>query len=106
MSISNLGYKTVLLIGLVQCLAMVPGVSRSGATIIGAMILGTSRIVATEFSFYLAIPTMVAASAYSLLKFHAVPNLQQFVVLSIRIFCSLFGYNFILYVFFIFILIL
>ena len=83
LSISNLGYKTVLLIGLVQCLAMVPGVSRSGATIIGAMIFGASRLVATEFSFFLAIPTMIAASSYSLIKYHEVLNLSQFFVLAV-----------------------
>jgi undecaprenyl-diphosphatase len=48
---------------------MIPGTSRSAATIIGAMLLGASRVVAAEFSFFLAIPTMVAASAYSLLKY-------------------------------------
>lgn len=55
-------------VGLVQCLAMIPGTSRSGATIIGGMFLGLSRRAATEFSFFLAIPTLVAAGAYSLLK--------------------------------------
>jgi len=68
-SIKAIGYKTALGIGLIQCLAMIPGTSRSAATIIGAMLLGASRVVAAEFSFFLAIPTMVAASAYSLLKF-------------------------------------
>jgi undecaprenyl-diphosphatase len=67
-SISELTYKTAFTIGLIQCLAMIPGTSRSAATIIGAMFLGASRLVAAEFSFFLAIPTMVAASAYSLLK--------------------------------------
>jgi undecaprenyl-diphosphatase len=67
-SISELTYKTVFAIGFIQCLAMIPGTSRSAATIIGAMFLGASRLVAAEFSFFLAIPTMVAASAYSLLK--------------------------------------
>lgn len=55
-------------VGLVQCLAMVPGTSRSGATIIGGMLLGFSRKAATDFSFYLAIPTLVGAGAYSLYK--------------------------------------
>jgi undecaprenyl-diphosphatase len=55
-------------VGLVQCLAMIPGTSRSGATIIGGMFLGLSRQVATEFSFYLAIPTLIGAGAYSLYK--------------------------------------
>ena len=55
-------------VGFVQCLGMVPGTSRSGATIIGGMLLGLSRQVATEFSFFLAIPTLVAAGGYSLWK--------------------------------------
>ena len=55
-------------IGLVQCLAMVPGVSRSGATIVGAMLLGASKRAAAEFSFFLAMPTMAGAFAYDLLK--------------------------------------
>ncbi len=67
-SIADLGYRTAFFIGLIQCAAMVPGVSRSAATIIGAMLLGASRVVAAEFSFFLAIPTMFAASAYMLYK--------------------------------------
>jgi undecaprenyl-diphosphatase len=55
-------------VGLVQCFAMIPGTSRSGATIIGGMLLGLSRKAATDFSFYLAIPTLVGAGAYSLYK--------------------------------------
>ncbi|HWP18340.1 MAG TPA: undecaprenyl-diphosphate phosphatase [Burkholderiaceae bacterium] len=55
-------------VGLVQCAALIPGTSRSGATIIGAMIFGFSRKAATEFSFYLGIPTLVGAGAYSLWK--------------------------------------
>jgi undecaprenyl-diphosphatase len=55
-------------VGLVQCVAMIPGTSRSGATIIGGMLLGLSRQTATDFSFYLAIPTLVGAGAYSLYK--------------------------------------
>ena len=55
-------------VGLVQCLAMIPGTSRSGATIIGGMLLGLSRQAATDFSFYLAIPTLIGAGAYSLFK--------------------------------------
>lgn len=67
-SIASLSYTTAFFIGLVQCLAMIPGTSRSAATIIGAMLLGASRVVAAEFSFFLAIPTLFAASAYSLVK--------------------------------------
>lgn len=55
-------------IGLCQCIAMIPGVSRSGATIIGALLVGVERKAATEFSFFLAIPTMVAATAFKLYK--------------------------------------
>ncbi len=55
-------------VGLVQCFAMVPGTSRSGATIIGGMLLGLSRKAATDFSFFLAIPTLIGAGAYSLFK--------------------------------------
>ncbi len=55
-------------VGLAQCLAMIPGTSRSGATIIGGMLLGLSRKAATDFSFYLAIPTLIGAGAYSLFK--------------------------------------
>jgi len=58
-------------IGLCQCLAMVPGVSRSGATIMGAMLLGVERRTAAEYSFFLAIPTMLAATVYSLWKARA-----------------------------------
>jgi undecaprenyl-diphosphatase len=55
-------------VGLVQCFAMIPGTSRSGATIIGGMLLGLSRKAATDFSFFLAIPTLIGAGAYSLYK--------------------------------------
>jgi undecaprenyl-diphosphatase len=55
-------------IGFIQCLAMIPGVSRSGSTIVGAMLLGASKRAAAEFSFFLAMPTMAGAFAYDLLK--------------------------------------
>jgi len=64
-------------VGLVQCLAMVPGTSRSGATIIGGIVLGLSRQAATDFSFYLAIPTLVGAGAYSLYKERALLSLAD-----------------------------
>ena len=66
---AQIGVPTALFIGLFQCLAMIPGTSRSGATILGAMLLGLSRPVAAEFSFFLAIPTMAGASALRGLKF-------------------------------------
>ena len=64
-------------VGLVQCLAMVPGTSRSGATIIGGMLLGMSRKAATDFSFYLAIPTLIGAGAYSLYKERALLSMAD-----------------------------
>jgi len=65
---SQLSYKTALYIGMFQILALVPGTSRSGSTIIGAVLIGTSRYIAAEFSFFLAIPTMLGASLLKLLK--------------------------------------
>lgn len=82
-SINNLSYKTAFYIGLVQCLSLIPGTSRSASTIIGAMIFGASRVVATEFSFFLAIPTMVSASAYSLLKYHGSLSSHKLFVLAV-----------------------
>ncbi|AEG93791.1 undecaprenyl-diphosphate phosphatase [Ramlibacter tataouinensis] len=61
-------WQDALKVGLVQCFAMIPGTSRSGATIIGGMLLGLSRKAATDFSFYLAIPTLVGAGVYSLYR--------------------------------------
>jgi len=65
---SDLSYGLAFSIGIFQCLALIPGTSRSGSTIIGAVLLGTSRFVATEFSFFMAIPTMLGASALKLFK--------------------------------------
>ena len=67
--LSQLSYKTALLIGVFQVLSLVPGTSRSGATIIGALLLGVSRYVAAEFTFFLAIPVMFGASGIKILKF-------------------------------------
>ncbi len=68
-SVYALDMRTALLIGCFQCLALIPGTSRSGATILGAIFLGVSRSAASEFSFFLAIPTMLGASALKILKF-------------------------------------
>ena len=65
----HIDYKTALLIGCFQCLSLVPGTSRSGSTILGAILLGVSRGAGSEFSFFMAIPTMLGASAIKLLKF-------------------------------------
>jgi len=67
-SVDAMSALDALKVGLVQCLAMIPGTSRSGATIIGGMLLGLSRQAATDFSFFLAIPTLIGAGAYSLYK--------------------------------------
>jgi undecaprenyl-diphosphatase len=67
-SVDDMSSLDALKVGLVQCLALIPGTSRSGATIIGGMVFGFSRRCATEFSFYLGIPTLVGAGAYSLWK--------------------------------------
>lgn len=69
--LSELTYQTAFFIGCFQVLSLVPGTSRSGATIIGALLLGVSRYVAAEFTFFLAIPVMFGASAVKLLKFFA-----------------------------------
>jgi undecaprenyl-diphosphatase len=67
-TVDDMTVVDALKVGLVQCLAMIPGTSRSGATIIGGMLFGLSRRAATEFSFYLAIPTLIGAGVYSLWK--------------------------------------
>jgi undecaprenyl-diphosphatase len=64
----EISYKKAVMLGIFQSLAMVPGTSRSGATIIGGMLLGMKRVAATEFSFLLAIPTMLAATGFELIK--------------------------------------
>ncbi len=67
-SVDQFSYRTAFWIGCFQCLAMVPGTSRSAATIIGALLLGASRPAAAEFSFFLAIPTMLGATVFTMLK--------------------------------------
>ena len=67
--VQDIDYKTAFLIGAFQCLSLIPGTSRSGATILGALLLGVSRGAGAEFSFFMAIPTMVGASAIKFLKF-------------------------------------
>lgn len=69
--LTQLTYKTAFLIGIFQVLSLVPGTSRSGATIVGALLLGVSRYVAAEFTFFLAIPVMFGASGLKLVKFFA-----------------------------------
>jgi undecaprenyl-diphosphatase len=68
--VAEMPLKTVIGVGIVQCLAMIPGVSRSGATIMGGLSLGVERRTAAEFSFFLAIPTMIGATTLELVKHH------------------------------------
>ncbi len=68
-SIAEMSYKTALLVGCFQALSLIPGTSRSGSTILGAILIGVSRVAAAEFSFYMAVPVMFGASFIKLLKF-------------------------------------
>jgi undecaprenyl-diphosphatase len=81
--IEKLPFGKALAIGFIQCLAMVPGVSRSGATIMGALLLGVERKTAAEFSFFLAMPTMLGAASYDLYKNHAALGESDIVLLVI-----------------------
>lgn len=76
-SVDDMTAMDAVKVGLVQCLAMVPGTSRSGATIIGGMLLGLSRKAATDFSFFLAMPTLIGAGAYSLYKERALLSMAD-----------------------------
>jgi undecaprenyl-diphosphatase len=88
-SVDELSHGKALGIGLAQCLSLIPGVSRSGATIMGALALGTSRVAATEFSFFLAIPVMFAATGYELLG-----NLDALTMSDLPVFAIGFGISF------------
>ena len=82
--VHQIDYRTALLIGAFQCLSLIPGTSRSGSTILGGILLGVSRPAAAEFSFFLAIPTMLGASALKLLKYileGALPSMTEIAVL-------------------------
>jgi len=81
--IEDMGYWRAVMVGLFQALAVVPGVSRSAATIIGGMLFRVSRVVIVEFSFLLAVPTMVAATSYDLLKSGASFSSDQFGLLLV-----------------------
>jgi len=92
-TVSEMTWLDALKVGCAQCFALIPGTSRSGATIIGGMLFGLSRKAATEFSFFLAVPTLVAAGAYDLFKHRALfstDDLAMFGVGSIAAFVSAF----------------
>ena len=76
-TVDDMGWKDALKLGLAQALALIPGTSRSGATIIGGLFFGLSRKASTEFSFFLAIPTLFAASAYQLYKERALLSMED-----------------------------
>ena len=84
-TMNGLSALDALKVGLVQCLALIPGTSRSGATIIGGMLLGLKRSVATEFSFFLAIPTLLGAAAYDVYKNRAILSLADAPLFSVGI---------------------
>jgi undecaprenyl-diphosphatase len=81
--VEALPWRTALWIGVFQCIAMIPGVSRSGATIMGALLLGVERRTAAEFSFFLAIPTMVAATVYDLYKNRAMLSFDNGLIIAV-----------------------
>lgn len=79
----HFGYGTAALMGVFQVLALIPGTSRSGATILGGMLLGASRTIAAEFSFFMAIPVMLGASALRILKFGFLLNQTEWAILAV-----------------------
>lgn len=89
-TLEQLNYKTAFLIGCFQVLALIPGTSRSGATILGGVLLGCSRYVASEFSFFLAVPVMFGASALKVLKFGFAFTFEQIIVLLVGMSVSFF----------------
>ena len=82
--------KTALMVGLAQCCALFPGISRSGATIIGGLLAGMDRRVATEYSFFLALPTMLVATAYKMLKSFSLFTQHDLVALLVGLLVSFF----------------
>jgi undecaprenyl-diphosphatase len=87
-TVDDMSPLDALKVGLVQCLAMIPGTSRSGATIIGGMLMGLSRQAATDFSFFLAIPTLIGAGAYSLYKERALLSAADTPIFLVGLFFS------------------
>ena len=86
--VDDMGPMDAFKVGLVQCLGMIPGTSRSGATIIGGMVLGLSRKAATDFSFYLAIPTLIGAGVYSLYKERAILSMADLPLFAVGLVVS------------------
>ena len=82
-ALDDISYKTAFIIGMFQVLSMIPGTSRSGATIVGALLIGVSRTAAAEFTFFLAVPTMVGASLLKLVKFGFAFTSAELITLAI-----------------------
>ncbi|MGZ5038134.1 MAG: undecaprenyl-diphosphate phosphatase [Usitatibacter sp.] len=81
-SVDDMSWKDALKVGLAQCLSLIPGTSRSGATIMGGMLFGMSRQAATEFSFFLAVPIMFAASGYQMVKYRSLLSRDDLAVFA------------------------
>jgi undecaprenyl-diphosphatase len=90
-TVEDMRGRDALMVGLVQCFAMIPGTSRSGATIIGGMLLGLSRKAATDFSFFLAIPTLMGAGVYSLYKERALLSVEDIPMFATGLVVSFFS---------------
>lgn len=87
-SFEQLTYKTALMIGVFQVLSLIPGTSRSGSTILGAILIGCSREIAAEFSFFLAIPVMFGASLIKIMKFGLIFSSQELIILITGMFVA------------------
>ncbi len=81
--LEQIGVRTAWWVGVAQCVALIPGTSRSGATIIGALLAGMDRKTATEYSFFLALPTLMAATGYKLVKSAALFSAQDMLALGL-----------------------
>ena len=87
-SVDDMTFRDALMVGLAQCFSLIPGVSRAGATIIGGMLCGLSRKAATEFSFFLAVPTLIAAGGYDLLKHRSEFSVDDIELLAVGLIVS------------------
>ncbi len=81
--LNHIGVPTALAVGVAQCLSLIPGVSRSGATIVGGMLVGMDRKIATEFSFFLALPTLIAATLYQMVQVRALLTTADIAALAL-----------------------
>ena len=86
--LDQIGVKTALWVGIAQCLSLIPGTSRSGATIIGGLLVGMDRKIATEYSFFLALPTMIAATCYKMVNSAELLTRADFVALGLGLVVS------------------